>query len=76
MEREGKLSVTDIIKPLEIEYCPAVCARAEWHADDMFPNVGRGGQHNCPYHFGVDYFAAILNGEVNCKHLKRKEVAD
>lgn len=61
---------------LEIEYCPAVCARAEWHADDMFPNVGRGGQHNCPYHFGVDYFAVIQNGEVHCKHLKRKEVAD
>ncbi len=31
------------------------------------------GQHNCPYHFGVDHQAAIIDGKVLCKHLKRKE---
>lgn len=72
------MSVTDIIEPLEIKYCPAVCARAEWTTDPLSIEIygEERGQHNCPYHFGVDYFAAILNGEVNCKHLKRKEVTD
>jgi hypothetical protein len=36
----------------------------------MFPDLG---QYNCPYHFGVDYFAAIQDGVVHCKHLKPKE---
>lgn len=54
---------------LHLEYCPAVCARAKWYQDPMFPDLG---QHNCPHHFGVDYFAAIQDGVVHCKHLKPK----
>lgn len=70
--RAPKLSSQAIAKarPLHLENCPAVCARAKWYQDPMFPDFG---QYNCPYHFGVDYFAAIQDGVVHCKHLKPKE---
>ena len=67
-------SVTDqICQPtrIDIKWCPQVCERAVWRQDPIFPHLG---QHNCPYHLGVDYFAAIQDGVVHCKHLKRKEV--
>lgn len=60
---------------LKLEYCPAVCERAKWHVDPLSTEIygEERGQYNCPHHFGVDYFAAIQNGEVHCKYLKRKE---
>lgn len=66
-------AMTEYEKPrlLDIEWCPDVCARAEWHQDPIFPHLG---QHNCPYHFGVTYSAARINGKDNCKHIKPKEV--
>ena len=56
---------------IDIKWCPQVCERAVWHQDPQFPHLG---QHNCPYYFGVDHFAAIQDGVVHCKHLKRKVV--
>ena len=55
---------------LDIRKCPDVCARAKWYADPVFE--GRGN-YNCPYRFGVDYAAAIIDGKVNCKHFKQKD---
>lgn len=62
---------------LDIKNCPDVCARAVWHHDQLMSEIHgeERGQYNCPYHFGVDYFAAIQNGVVHCKHLKPKEDA-
>ena len=64
-------------KPLEIESCPDVCARAKWHRDPVMSEIHgeERGQFNCPYHFGVTYQAAIIDGKAMCKHLKRKEDA-
>ncbi len=66
------MSAVEYEKPrlLEIQWCPDVCARAEWYQDPVFPNLG---QYNCPHHFGVDYLGVIQNGVVHCKHLKPKE---
>lgn len=61
-------------RSMGIAYCPEVCERAEWHADTMFPNLGRGGQYNCPHHFGVDYNVAVMGNEPRCKYLKPKAV--
>lgn len=55
-----------------IEKCPDVCARAYWYADPVFEGKG---QWNCPYHYGVTYAAAVIDGRVNCEHFKRKEDA-
>ena len=54
----------------EIKRCPDVCERAEWKDDPVFKG---SGQYNCPYHFGVTYMAAIIDGRVLCRHIKRKE---
>lgn len=60
---------------MRINNCPDVCARAYWQRDDaMSDALGcERGQWNCPYRFGVDYGAAIVNGEVNCVHSRSKE---
>lgn len=74
--READRSASSLkhIRPdaLDIQWCPDVCALAVWHQDPLFPDLG---QYNCPYHFGVTYSAAIIDGEPTCKHLKRKEDA-
>lgn len=67
----GAMSEYEKPRLLDIEWCPDVCARAVWHQDPMFPHLG---QHNCPYHFGVTYSSARINGKDNCKHIKPKEV--
>lgn len=56
--------------PIRIEWCPDVCVRAVWHQDSQFPHLG---QHNCPYHFGVTYSAARIDGKDNCTHIKPKD---
>ncbi len=61
---------------MRIEWCRDVCARAYWQPDEVFPNVGEGGQYNCPYHFGVTSAAAIVDGRINCKHFKAKRGND
>lgn len=57
-------------REVDVKNCPEVCARAVWYDDPMFPHLG---QHNCPYHYGVDHLAVIQDGVVHCKHLKPKE---
>jgi hypothetical protein len=53
------------VKPVH-EICPDVCERA-------YQTPG-GEQWNCPYHFGVNQSSAIVDGEIMCKHFKRKKV--
>lgn len=59
---------------LVIENCVDVCERPVWYRDALMSELHgeERGQHNCPYHFGVDHQAAIIDGKVMCKHLKRK----
>ena len=56
---------------MEIVNCPDACERAWWYPDPAFPPFG---QYNCPYRYGVDHCAAIIDGKVRCKHFKRKKV--
>lgn len=55
---------------MKIEKCPDVCERACHYVDSVFDG---NGQYNCPYHYGVTYAAAIIDGRVNCEHFKRKK---
>lgn len=56
------------------ELCPDVCERPWWQQDPAFPNLGDGGQWNCPFHWGVTYASATIDGKPVCKHFKRKKV--
>ena len=60
---------------LSYEKCPEVCERAYYYHDEWYSELmgDERGQWNCPYHYGVTYAAAVLDGKVNCKHFKRKE---
>ena len=72
---ERMSGIGDVVHELKIENCPDVCERAKWYRDpltDVFNDGRERGQYNCPYHFGVTYQAAIINGKPLCKHLKRK----
>lgn len=44
-----------------------------WDDDRTEREFEESGNYNCPYRFGVDYAAAIIDGKVNCKHFKQKD---
>ena len=71
------MKANDLPKPkysVVIEKCPDVCERAYYCHDEWYSELmgDERGQWNCPYHYGITYAAAIIDGKINCKHFKRK----
>ena len=72
------MKAEDLPKPksaVVIEKCPDACERAYYYHDEWYSELmgEERGQWNCPYHYGVTYAAATIDGKINCKHFKRKE---